>query len=151
MNNPDVPPSDPSLPPQKKMTEEDFDAWLLENPKRADSLLDVLQRHLDEKRGEMTPEQVEEVLLLIRQLKDEMADFLVPEQYNSLADRLKVLLAQESISMEEVDEVRMMEEKLEQLMDMGLNLKEPRRTTVMNTLLECQKQVQLLLRALEEP
>lgn len=133
------------------MTQEEFDAWLLENPERADTLIEVLQRHLDEKKAEMTPEQVEELLMLNQQLRDEIADFLVPEQYNPLVDRLKVLLEQESFSMEEVDEVRMAEEKLEQLLDMALNLKEPRRTTVMSTLLECQKQVQLLLQELEEP
>ncbi len=151
MNTSDDPPNDPSLPPEKKLTEEEFEAWLLENPDHAEKLIEVLQRHLDEKREAMTPEQVEEVLLLNQQLKDEMADFLVPEQYNPLANRLKVLLAQESFSMEEVDEVRMAEEKLEELLDMALGLKEPRRTTVMNTLLECQKQVQLLLGGLEEP
>lgn len=151
MNPSDVPPDSPSLPPETNMTEEEFGAWLLENPKRADALMEVLQRHLDKKQAGMTPVQVEDVVMLSRQLKDEMAGFLVSKQYNPLADRLNVLLTQESFSMEEVDEVEMMQEKLEQLMDMALNLKEPRRTTVMNTLLECQKQVQLLLRELEEP
>ncbi len=42
----------------------------------------------------------------------------------------------------------MADEKLEQLMNMALSLKEPRRTTVMNTLLECQNQVRQLLRKL---
>jgi len=150
MNKPDDPANDPPPPSGRNMTEDEMNAWLLRNPDRADVLISVLESHLEAKRGEMTPEQVEEVLRLKLQLQDELADFLVPELYNPLVDRLKVLLEQETFSMEEVDEVRMAEEKLKKLMDTALSLKEPRRTKVMNTLLECQSQVQMLLQELEE-
>lgn len=98
----------------------------------------------------MSHEQIEEVRRLSRLIQAEMAEFMVPELYNPLVDRMRVLLAQESFSHEEVDELEEAEEKLKELMDMALSMNEPRRTKAMKAMLACQNELRLFLESLED-
>ena len=140
MNTPNDPPQEPAPQPEREMTREEFEAWLMKNPDRANALIDVVQSQIEKKRGEMTAEQIEELKAVQRKFEDELADYAVPEQYNPLADRLRVLTNQKQISEDEVEEVRQIEKKLGQLIDMALSDAGARRTHLIHTAMEGQKQ-----------
>ena len=146
MSTPDAAPIDPSDKADKKpMTQEEFDAWLRADPRRHEALLEVLREKFEEKRGEMSAEQVAELEQLNAQLRDELAGFMVPEQYNALADRIRELNAQESFTLDDVDELRAAGVTLRKFMDSALDLKEPRRSRVIAVMQDTEKKVNIML------
>ena len=132
------------------MTQEEFEAWLKVDPQRGNALLELMQETLREKFKELTPGQAEEMRGLIRQFEGEVSGFVVPECYNALVPRLRVLLAQKIFTDEEVDELRTADEKVQEFLDQALSMAEPGRTAAMQTLLHCQGEIRLVLQGLRK-
>ena len=65
-----------------------------------------------------------------------------PPYARAIAERLLVSVGQKTFTEDEVQKLREAETNLKQLMDTALALPEPRRTTVMTTLLQCEQHVQ---------
>lgn len=131
-------------------TDEEFAAWLLKDPGRHEALLEVLQETLEAKRHEMTAEQIAEVEQLSAQLRDELADFMLPEQHNQLVMSIRAMVEKESLTHEDVDELRAAAAALRKCIDTALDLKEPRRSAVIATLQDTEKKVNIMLAELKE-
>jgi hypothetical protein len=130
-------------------SEESYQDWVTEDLRHAEALIEVMRRQMQKKAGSMTPEQRAEAEALFRQFCDETADVTIPKHYNPLVDRFMQLIAQTSLSDEDVAEVQAMAPMLSRLIDLALSLAEPRRTEVMTTLTATQQQVKKLLTYLE--
>jgi hypothetical protein len=130
-------------------SEEAYQNWFNEDLRHAEALIEVMRREMQKKIGSMTPEQRAEVEALHRQFCDEIADATIPEHYNPLVDRFLEIIAQTSLSDEDEAEVQAMESKLGRLIDLALDLSEPRRTELITTLTATQAQVKKLLKHLE--
>lgn len=126
-------------------SQETYEAWITEDPRNAEALMDVVRRLLEEKQDGMHPEQVEEIKALTRQLGDEIADNVVPLHYNPLADRLREFIDQKTLSDEDVEELHAMDREFNRLLDMALDLVEPRRTEVITTMTASREQLRLML------
>lgn len=124
---------------------EAYQAWLDENPRHAEAIMDFVRQKMEEKGDSLPPEKRAEVEALTRQLGEELAEEVVPLHYNPLADRLYALIEQQTLSDDEVDELKAMTGKLDRLLDMSLDLAEPRRTEVIATLTSTRQQLQLVL------
>lgn len=132
------------------MTPEEFEAWLRADLERVPALLEMLQKARREGFKKLTPEKAEEIEGLMREYERELAEFEVPECYNALVDRWRVLLAQDVFTEEEVDELRAADEKVQEFLDQALSMAEPGRTATMETLLHCQGQIRLVLQGLRK-
>lgn len=130
-------------------SEESYHDWLSEDLRHAEALIEVMRREMQKKTGSMTPEKRAEVEALHRQFCDEIADDTIPEHYNPLVDRFLEIIAQTSLSDEDEAEVRAMDSKLARLIDLALDLSEPRRTELISTLTATQEQVKKLLKHVE--
>jgi hypothetical protein len=110
----------------------------------------VTREKMQERGEDMSDEQWAELQALSRQMWGEIADEMIPLHYNPLVDRFLELIAQTSLSDEEEAEVKAMAPKLNRLIDMALDLAEPRRTEVMTTLTATQQELNKLLKYLED-
>lgn len=135
-------PAYPEISPELQAT---YQAWINEDPRHAEAVMEVIRQTMVEKGDTLSPEKRAEVEALTRQLGEELAEEIVPLHYNPLADRLYELIEQQTFSDEEVDELNAMTGKLDRLLDMSLDLAEPRRTEVIATLTSARQQLQLVL------
>ncbi|WP_395719474.1 hypothetical protein [Prosthecobacter sp.] len=124
--------------------------WLTQDLAHAEAFIEVTREKMQERGEDMSDEQWAELQALSRQMWGEIADEMIPLHYNPLVDRFLELIAQTSLSDEEEAEVKAMAPKLNRLIDMALDLAEPRRTEVMTTLTATQQELNKLLKYLED-
>ncbi len=129
-------------------SQETYQAWVTEDPRHAEALMAVTRRLLQEQSESMTPEHRAETEALAQQLCDEVGEATIPLHYNPLVDRFLELIGQTSLSDEDEAEVKAMEPQINRLIDMALDLSEPRRTELITTLTATQEQLRVLLKYL---
>lgn len=144
-----TPPDDPEKASGAFSSDESYQAWLRENPQHREVLLKVLDRLMAEKLDTMPPEKAEELQALKRQLRDETADYLIPQYYQPLAQRLRKLVKLDRLTKKQFQELLRAEKELERLIHMARDLKEPRLSEVSSVLLDSQAKVRAVLKRLQ--
>ena len=125
--------------------DEEYQAWLAEDPDRALALVAVTAKIFAEKRPGMTEAEVAEAEASEWQLKHEMAGFIIGKRFPPMVHRFGTLCAQDSISEEEVQELRSFLPKLDELVDLALTMKEPDRKKIIGILTECRDGLRVVL------
>ncbi|MBL9118123.1 MAG: hypothetical protein JNJ83_24160 [Verrucomicrobiaceae bacterium] len=141
-NEPDAPTSGPFNSP---FTEDEYLAWLKEDPRRAEMLVETLEKTFEEKKLSMTPEELAEAVASRTQFMKEMAYFILDRQMMPLLERFAELVQDRPSIVKKLDEVRLIEKDLVKYLDLAQHLDEPRRGADVYALQRTLELAQLLL------